>query len=115
MVPLWSSTAKKASKPSQKDRVATSRPIRRPRICFINKMDKLGADFDFSYNSIKERLGVIPIPVQIPIGAGDTFEGMVDLIPCRPTSSPATRVKWSKSVTSLQNCKSPPPCTARDD
>ena len=54
-----------------------------PRICFINKMDKLGADFDFSYNSIKERLGVIPIPVQIPIGAGDTFEGMVDLITMR--------------------------------
>jgi elongation factor G len=51
-----------------------------PRLCFINKMDKIGADFEYSYNSIKERLGVEPIAIQIPIGAGDSFEGLVDLI-----------------------------------
>ena len=51
-----------------------------PRICFINKMDKLGADFLFSFNSIKERLGANPVAVQIPIGAGATFEGIIDLI-----------------------------------
>ncbi|MEM9295611.1 MAG: elongation factor G, partial [Planctomycetota bacterium] len=50
-----------------------------PRICFINKMDKMGADFDFSFNSIGERLGARAIPVQLPIGAGDTFSGVVDL------------------------------------
>ena len=51
-----------------------------PRICFINKMDKLGADFFFSLNSIKEWLGVHGVPVQIPIGAADQFEGIIDLL-----------------------------------
>jgi elongation factor G len=51
-----------------------------PRVCFINKMDKIGADFEFSFNSIKERLGANPIGMQIPIGAGDDFEGLVDLL-----------------------------------
>ncbi len=51
-----------------------------PRICFINKMDKLGADFEFSFNSIRERLGANPIAVQYPIGQGQTFEGIIDLV-----------------------------------
>ena len=51
-----------------------------PRVAFINKMDKIGADFEFSYNTIKERLGANPIAMQIPIGAGDDFEGLVDLL-----------------------------------
>src|SRR5947208_2092829 len=51
-----------------------------PRLCFINKMDKLGADFDFSFNSIKERLGAPAVAVQIPIGQSSTFQGMIDLI-----------------------------------
>jgi elongation factor G len=51
-----------------------------PRICFINKMDKIGADFDFSFKSIKDRLGVKPIAVQLPIGASDSFEGIIDLL-----------------------------------
>ncbi|MEQ8745813.1 elongation factor G [Pyruvatibacter sp.] len=51
-----------------------------PRICFINKMDKTGADWEFSFNSIRERLGANPIAVQIPIGHGDQLEGIVDLI-----------------------------------
>ncbi|MEM7681039.1 MAG: elongation factor G [Planctomycetota bacterium] len=50
-----------------------------PRICFINKMDKTGANFDFSFNSIGERLGARAVPVQLPIGAGDTFSGVIDL------------------------------------
>jgi len=54
-----------------------------PRICFINKMDKIGADFEFSFNSIIERLGANPIAVQIPIGAGDELEGLIDLIEMR--------------------------------
>ncbi|MDP7028719.1 MAG: elongation factor G [Phycisphaerales bacterium] len=51
-----------------------------PRVAFINKMDKIGADFEFSFNTIKERLGANPIAMQIPIGAGDDFEGLVDLL-----------------------------------
>ncbi len=51
-----------------------------PRMCFINKMDKLGANFEFSYKSIIERLGANPIAVQIPIGFGDELEGIIDLM-----------------------------------
>jgi elongation factor G len=51
-----------------------------PRVCFINKMDKVGADYDFSYNSILERLGAPAIPVMIPDGQAETFKGLVDLV-----------------------------------
>lgn len=51
-----------------------------PRLCFINKMDKVGADFEFSFNSIHERLGAPAVAVQIPIGQASTFQGMIDLI-----------------------------------
>ncbi len=51
-----------------------------PRICFINKMDRLGADFDAAVTSIRERLGARAVPVQLPIGAEEGFEGVVDLI-----------------------------------
>ena len=51
-----------------------------PRMCFINKMDKIGADFEFSFNSIRERLGANAIPLQIPIGAGNELEGLIDLL-----------------------------------
>ena len=51
-----------------------------PRICFINKMDKLGADFYYSVDTIKEKLGATPLVVQLPIGAENDFAGVVDLI-----------------------------------
>ncbi|QTH60189.1 elongation factor G [Corynebacterium hindlerae] len=51
-----------------------------PRICFVNKMDKLGADFFFTVNTIIDRLGAKPLVLQIPIGAEDDFDGVVDLI-----------------------------------
>ncbi|HEV8378101.1 MAG TPA: elongation factor G [Tepidisphaeraceae bacterium] len=51
-----------------------------PRVCFINKMDKVGADFEFSFNSIRERLGAPAVAVQIPIGQSSTFKGIIDLI-----------------------------------
>jgi len=51
-----------------------------PRLCLINKMDKIGADFEFSFGTLRDRLGANAIAVQLPIGAGDTFEGIVDLI-----------------------------------
>ena len=51
-----------------------------PRICFINKMDKIGADFEFSFDSIRDRLGANAIAVQLPIGAGNELEGIIDLL-----------------------------------
>ncbi|UTW63298.1 elongation factor G [bacterium SCSIO 12741] len=51
-----------------------------PRLCFVNKMDRAGADFFGTVEQIKERLGGNPIPLQIPIGAEDEFKGVVDLI-----------------------------------
>ena len=51
-----------------------------PRICFVNKMDRAGADFFKAVNEIKEKLGANPVPLQIPIGAEEEFKGVVDLI-----------------------------------
>jgi len=51
-----------------------------PRICFINKLDRMGADFFFCVNSIKERLGANAVPIQLPIGSEADFKGVVDLI-----------------------------------
>jgi elongation factor G len=51
-----------------------------PRICFINKMDRVGADFVMSLKTIREKLDANPIPVQVPLGVEDTFQGVVDLI-----------------------------------
>ena len=51
-----------------------------PRLAFFNKMDRIGANFDMCVSDIKEKLGSNPVPIQIPIGAEDQFEGIVDLI-----------------------------------
>jgi elongation factor G len=51
-----------------------------PRVCFVNKMDKLGADFYFTVKTIKERLGAKPLVIQLPIGAENDFAGVVDLL-----------------------------------
>ncbi len=51
-----------------------------PRICFVNKMDKMGADFYFTVQTIIDRLGAKPLVLQLPIGAEDAFDGVVDLI-----------------------------------
>ena len=51
-----------------------------PRVCFINKMDRVGADFFMSVDTIKTKLGARPLPIHIPIGAEDKFRGMVDLV-----------------------------------
>ncbi|MGH7609795.1 MAG: elongation factor G [Candidatus Dormibacteria bacterium] len=51
-----------------------------PRVCFVNKMDRVGADFGAAVRSIRDRLGARAIPVQLPIGAEDGFEGVVDLV-----------------------------------
>jgi len=57
-----------------------------PRICFINKMDRTGASFEKSFNSIRERLNPNAIAVQLPIGAEDVFEGVIDLLERRAFS-----------------------------
>src|SRR5207237_5633369 len=51
-----------------------------PRIAFINKMDRMGADFFAAWKSIRERLGANAVPIQLPIGNEENFEGVVDLI-----------------------------------
>jgi elongation factor G len=62
-------------------RQATSYGV--PRICFVNKMDRLGADFDHTIQMIRERLMAAPVAVQLPIGREDDFQGMVDLLQMR--------------------------------
>jgi elongation factor G len=51
-----------------------------PRICFINKMDRVGADFFFSVGTIVDRLSARPVPIQLPVGAEDQFKGVIDLV-----------------------------------
>ena len=50
-----------------------------PRICFVNKMDRVGADFQRTVNMIIDRLGAVPLPIQLPLGREDTFRGVIDL------------------------------------
>src|SRR5580704_6744164 len=51
-----------------------------PRIVFVNKMDKIGADFEFCVRTIRERLGVKAVPIQLPIGSEASFKGIIDLV-----------------------------------
>ncbi|ATO49561.1 translation elongation factor G [Brevibacillus laterosporus DSM 25] len=51
-----------------------------PRVCYVNKMDIMGADFDMCLDQIKERLGANPVAIQYPIGAEDNFTGIIDLV-----------------------------------
>src|SRR5258707_503239 len=51
-----------------------------PRLCFINKMDRVGADFFMSVRTIVDRLMAKPVPIQVPMGAEEKFEGVVDLV-----------------------------------
>ena len=54
-----------------------------PRVCFVNKMDKLGADFYFTVKTIEDRLNARPLPIQLPIGTESEFIGVVDLVEMR--------------------------------
>ena len=54
-----------------------------PRICFVNKMDRVGADFGRTVQMITDRLGAIPVPLQLPIGIEDDFDGVIDLVEMR--------------------------------
>ena len=63
-----------------------------PRICFVNKMDRTGASYERTIESIRRRLNGNPVPVQLPIGAEDQFGGMIDLITGKATMYPIGRV-----------------------
>ena len=54
-----------------------------PRICFINKLDRIGADFERTLGQVEDRLQATPIALQLPIGASDAFEGIIDLVEMR--------------------------------
>ena len=64
-----------------------------PRMCFINKMDRVGADFYKSTQSIVDRLGARPVPIQMPVGAEKDFKGVVDLITMRYFEFQSTTVE----------------------
>jgi elongation factor G len=51
-----------------------------PRVCFINKMDRVGADFFHAVATIEDRLHARAVPIQLPVGAEDQFKGIIDLI-----------------------------------
>ncbi|MEE9170204.1 MAG: GTP-binding protein, partial [bacterium] len=51
-----------------------------PRVAFVNKMDRVGADFYNVLKMVKERLGANPVPIQLPMGEGDLFNGLIDLV-----------------------------------
>ena len=81
-----------------------------PRMCFINKMDKMGADFDYSFKSIKKRLGANAIAVQIPWGQGDTLRGIIDLLGMKayqfePDSSGAVVTEMEIPADELERAK----------
>ena len=54
-----------------------------PRICFVNKMDRIGADFERTLAMIVDRLGAVPVPLQLPMGAEDKFAGVIELVRMR--------------------------------
>jgi elongation factor G len=81
-----------------------------PRIAFINKMDKVGADFDMCVESIHERLGAVPVAVQYPLGVEDGFRGVIDLVKMRAAvfdeETKGWKYAWQEIPAELQaRCK----------
>ncbi|PID97887.1 MAG: elongation factor G [Actinobacteria bacterium] len=72
-----------------------------PRICFINKMDKMGADFYFSVQTIKDRLHATPIVMHLPIGAENEYEGSIDLMTMESVHYPAQDDKGNPTMGSV--------------
>ena len=72
-----------------------------PRICFINKMDKMGADFYFSVGTIKDRLHATPIVMQLPMGAENDFVGNIDLLTMEALTYPAKDDKGNDTLGSV--------------
>ncbi|MFZ5515726.1 MAG: elongation factor G [Candidatus Zhuqueibacterota bacterium] len=72
-----------------------------PRISFINKMDRIGADFYNAVNMMKTHLAARPIPIQIPAGSGDQFKGVIDLIKMKLLTFDATTLGAQIEVTEI--------------
>ena len=72
-----------------------------PRVCFVNKMDKLGADFYFTVQTIKDRLGAKPLVIQLPIGAESEFSGVVDLLEMKAYTWP-DESKMGQDITEIE-------------
>ena len=72
-----------------------------PRICFINKMDKMGADFYFSVKTIEERLHATPLVMALPIGAENELSGVIDLLTMKALRFPAEDDKGNKTMGNL--------------
>ena len=79
-----------------------------PRICFVNKMDRVGADFYRAVQSIRDRLGAVAVPVQIPIGSEDVFSGVIDLVRMRAIS-------WSSDAVDNEQIISEIPTEYREE
>ncbi|MGL4563320.1 MAG: elongation factor G [Brevinema sp.] len=79
-----------------------------PRLAFMNKMDKMGADFMMSVDSMKQKLGVKGTPVQLPIGAENNFQGVVDLVEMRA-------LLWDDKDDNLQYTVAEIPADMKDD
>ena len=78
-----------------------------PRLCFINKMDKMGADWEFSFKSIHDRLGANAIAIQLPIGKGNDFAGIIDLVTM-------TAVRWNQEDNGATTTEEPIPADLQD-
>src|SRR5699024_11049334 len=72
-----------------------------PRVCFVNKMDKLGADFYFTVQTIKDRLGAKPLVIQLPIGAESELSGVVDLLEMKAYTWP-DESKMGQDITEIE-------------
>lgn len=70
-----------------------------PRVAFVNKMDRTGADFNSVVRQMREKLGVTPVPLQMPMGAGNDFKGIIDLIEMKALSFEG---KQGEDVTELE-------------
>ena len=78
-----------------------------PRLCFINKMDKMGAYWEFSFKSIHDRLGANAIAIQLPIGKGNDFAGIIDLVTM-------TAVRWNQEDNGATTTEEPIPADLQD-
>ena len=75
-----------------------------PRICFINKMDRVGANFNRTISMIEDRLQATPLPVQLPLGAEDSYQGVIDLIENRAWRfDTESRKRWLSRSRSRQD------------
>ena len=79
-----------------------------PRICFINKMDKIGADYGRAVDSIRQRLKATPLPIQLPVGTEDEFVGILDLIERK-------QVIWDQETLGARFHEAPIPADRTDE